>query len=138
MSETKLDRDKLPWIYRVILRLPKIGLESVLGDLQGVYWAIVVPLFLVCEFFLSLFLLLAFPSPINFVMICIIPAATFVIFVKVELERFMNWWNMTFPSRPMRWDVKKTTEEYVKLLQKQKSKRRKALRISLRKNRKED
>jgi len=119
LSETEPDEVRLPWIYRIILKLPKIEVSP---ELQGVYWAIVIPIFLVCEFFLSLFLLLVFQFPINLVMVSIIPVAIFVVFVKVQLERFVNWWNATFRSQLMKWDIEKTTEEYIKLLQKQKSK----------------
>jgi len=120
MSERKSDKDKLPWIYRLILKLPKLSLESLSEDLQGVYWVVVIPIFLVCEFFLSLFLLSAFPFPINLVVTSIIPVAILIVFVKIQLERFMNWWDLTFRSQPMRWDVKESVEEYVRLLQKQK------------------
>jgi len=116
MSKTESDKDKLPWFYRLILRLPKIEVHS---DLQGVYWAIVIPAFLIFEFFLSLFLLTNLSFPINLVTASVIPITVFVVFVKVQLERFMDWWNSTFRSEPMRWDVQKATEEYILLLKKQ-------------------
>lgn len=138
MSKTKLDKDKLPWIYRLILELPKVSLESTSGEFQGIYWAIVIPLFLIFEFFLSLFLLVTFQFPMNLVMTGIIPVAIFLVFVKVQLERFLNWWNLTFESKPMKRDVKKATEEYIKLLEKQKSKRRNLGVSTNERNRKED
>jgi len=120
VNAEKKDQVKLPLLYRLILKLPKMSLESA----SGIYWAVVIPVFLVCEFVLSFFLLILFPFPINLVMTSVIPIAIFVVFVKVQLERFMNWWNLTFQSEPMKWDVKEAVEEYIKLLQKQKSKRR--------------
>ncbi len=120
MTAEKEDQLKLPWIHRLILKLPKINLPTS-GDLQGIYWTIVIPVFFTCEFFLSLFLLIAFPFPINLVVTGIIPVAVFVVFVKVQLERFMNWWNLNFRSEPMEWNVEKASDEYIKLLQKQRS-----------------
>jgi len=137
MSETKSDEDKLPWIYRLILKLPKISVES-FSDFQGIYWTIVIPLFLVGEFFLSLFLLTAIPFPTNFVVASVIPITIFVVFVKVQLERFMNWRNLTFRSEPMEWDVKEATEEYIKLLEKQEARRRNPSLSTKEKDRKED
>jgi len=138
MNAEKKDRIKLPWLYRLILKLPKVSLESISGDLQGVYWAVVVPIFLLCEFLLSLFLLLAFPFPINLVVTGIIPVTIFAVFVKVQLERFMTWWDLTFRSQPMKWDVKKATEEYIKLLEKRESGRRNLSVSAKEKDRKED
>jgi len=137
MSKTKSDEDKLPWIYRLILKLPKISVKS-FSDFQGIYWTIVLPLFLVGEFFLSLFLLTAIPFPTNFVVASVIPIAVFVVFVKVQLERFMNWWNLTFRSEPMEWDVKEATEEYIKLLEKQEARRRNLSVSTKEKDRKEE
>jgi len=137
MSKGKSDEDKLPWIYRLILKLPKINLDF-FSDFQGIYWAIVIPIFLVDEFFLSLFLLIAFPFPINLVVASVIPIAIFVIFVKVQLERFMNWWNSVFRSKPMKWDIKEATEKYIKLLEKQDSERRNLGAPAKEKDRKED
>jgi len=137
MSKTKSDEDKLPWIYRLILKLPKISVKS-FSDFQGIYWTIVLPLFLVGEFFLSLFLLTAIPFPTNFVVASVIPITIFVVFVKVQLERFMNWRNLTFRSEPMEWDVKEATEEYIKLLEKQEARRRNPSLSTKEKDRKED
>lgn len=123
MKTEKEDEIKLSWFYRLILKLPKITLESASADLEGIYWAIMIPIFIVCEAFLSFFLLIAFPFPVNLVVTSIIPTAIFVVFVRVQLERFLNWWNLNVRSKPMKWDVKKGTEEYMKLLQKQRSKR---------------
>ena len=97
-----------------------------------------IPLFLVGEFFLSLILLITFPFPINLIVASIIPIAVFAVFVKVQLERFMNWWNLHFESEPMKWDIKKATEEYIKLLEKQESGKKNLSVSTEEKDRKED
>jgi hypothetical protein len=60
MNESKLkkiDKNKLPFIYRLILKVPG---ANFLESGSGIFWAVIVPIFLILEFFLSLILLLFF------------------------------------------------------------------------------
>jgi len=124
MSEAKvkkIGRDKLPWFYRLILKIP--GADFLVSSSSGVFWAIVVPVFLVLEFFLSIFLILIFPFPVNVLLTAIIPIVVFMIFIKVSLERFMNWWDSIVGESSLEWDVEKRTREYVAFLEKRKEKK---------------
>ena len=116
MSESEIreisERD-LPWFYRLILKIP--GAEF-LENAGGLFWAIIVPAFLSMEFFLSLFLILSFPFPVNVVLVSIIPSATLVLFVKVTLKRFINWWNANFGESRFEWNIKKALDEYLSML----------------------
>ncbi len=82
----------------------------------GLFWAIIVPAFLSMEFFLSLFLILSFPFPVNVVLVSIIPSATLVLFVKVTLKRFINWWNANFGESRFEWNIEKALDEYLSML----------------------
>jgi hypothetical protein len=127
MSENdykKIEKSKLPIIYRLILKLPNLSLDSFPDYFSGIFWAIIIPIFLTAEIFLSIFLLVFFPFPINFISFSVIPAVVFLIFVKIMLTRLINWWNATF-GEPFKWDVEKATEEYIAVLCKQKSKKNK-------------
>lgn len=119
----KINENKLPFIYRLILKLPKVGLDNFPDGFQGIFWAIVVPIFMVIEFFLSFFLLISFTFPLNIILTGIIPLAIFVIFVKVTLERFINWWNAIF-GEPYTWNIEKAVNEYLNLLRRQNKKER--------------
>ncbi|MEM0058225.1 MAG: hypothetical protein QXG58_06700 [Candidatus Bathyarchaeia archaeon] len=112
------ERD-IPWFYRLILKIP--GTEF-LENAGGVFWAILMPIFLMMEFFLSIFLLVAFPFPINIVLVSIIPTITLVLFVKVSLKRFINWWNANFGESCFEWNVEKTLDEYISILERRKGK----------------
>lgn len=111
----KVDRDKLPWFYRLILKIPGTDFLESSG---GIFWGIIVPLFITLESFLSLFLLLFFPFPINVILTAIIPVAILIIFISISLERFLNWWDLTFGESRFEWNVEKTTQEYLNLLKK--------------------
>jgi hypothetical protein len=122
MSEGKLkkiDRDKLPLFYRLVLKIP--GTDS-LGNFGGIFWSIIVPIFLILEFFLNIFLLLFFPFPINVVLTSSIPVAVFIIFIRINIERFINWWNATVEKSSLEWNPEKTMQEYLSLLEKKKKK----------------
>lgn len=119
-DEPKEIREKdLPWFYRLILKIP--GTEF-LENAGGVFWAILMPVFLMMEFFLSIFLLVAFPFPINIVLVSIIPTITLALFVKISLKRFINWWNANFGESRFEWNVEKTLDEYISILERRKGK----------------
>jgi hypothetical protein len=42
-----------------------------------------------------------------------------MIFLKITLDRFINWWNAIFGNSGFVWNVDKTLQEYVNLLKKQ-------------------
>ena len=119
----KINENELPFIYRLILKLPKISLEYFPDVFHGIFWAIVIPVFLAIEIFLSLFLLISFTFPLNIILTGIIPLVIFVIFIKVMLERFINWWNAIF-GKPYTWNIEKAVDEYLTLLRKQNKKER--------------
>lgn len=115
----KIDRDKLPLFYRLVLKIP--GTDS-LENFGGIFWSIIVPIFLVLEFFFDIFLLLFFPFPINVVLTPIIPVAVFIVLVRINLGRFINWWNAAVEKSGFEWNVEKTVQEYLSLLEKKKEK----------------
>jgi len=124
MTTEKIDREKLPLIYRLILRLPNPSLDFLPGFSQGIFWAIIVPIFLFMEFFLSLILLVGFPFPINILLAGTIPLIILLIFLRVTLEKFINWWNGQVATG-YEWNVEKVTKEYIDfLLKKQESKKK--------------
>jgi hypothetical protein len=116
----KIDRNKLPLFYRLILKIP--GVDFLESSASGVFWGIVVPIFLFLEFSLNLFLLLFFPFPINIVLTSIIPVAVLIIFIRISLERFINWWNLTVGERSREWNVEEIMQEYLALLKKKEKK----------------
>ncbi|MEM0357826.1 MAG: hypothetical protein QXL77_05580 [Candidatus Bathyarchaeia archaeon] len=123
MTEDKpkeIKEKDLPWFYRLILKIP--GTEF-LGNAGGVFWAILMPIFLVAEFFFSLFLLVAFPFPINIILVSVIPAITLALFVKISLKRFINWWNANFGESRFNWNMEKTLDEYIVILQRKRGKK---------------
>jgi hypothetical protein len=109
----KIEEKDLPWFYRLLLKAPGTDFLESAG---GIFWGILIPIFLMAEFFLGLYLLLAFTFPLNIILTFSIPAVTFALFVKISLKRFINWWNANFRGLGFKWDVEKAVEEYVNML----------------------
>jgi hypothetical protein len=82
----KLNRDELPWFYRLILKIPAADLLENISS--GLFWAVVVPVFMVLEPLLALLLLLYFPFPMNIGMALIIPAMILLMFLRISLKDF--------------------------------------------------
>jgi hypothetical protein len=122
MDESKLkefDRDKLPLFYRLILKIPGTDFLESSG---GIFWGIIVPIFVALESFLNLFLLVFFPFPMNVILTAIIPTAVLIIFIRISLERFLNWWDSTFGESRFEWNVEETVQGYLNLLKKKEEK----------------
>jgi hypothetical protein len=116
----KIDKSRLPFLYRVILKVP--GVNFLESSSSGIFWCIIVPTFIVLELFLNLFLLIYFPFPINIVLTSIIPVAILIIFTRISLERFINWWNLNVGESSFEWNVEKTIQEYLLVLKGKKKK----------------
>ena len=110
----KIDRDKLPLIYRLILKVP--GAEFLENCSSGIFWAIVMPVFLMIEFFLNMFILVYFRFPLNIILASIIPTTIFLIFVRISLQRFINWWNSEVASQGFKWNLEEKIQEYLAML----------------------
>ncbi|MEM0006926.1 MAG: hypothetical protein QXR89_01485 [Candidatus Bathyarchaeia archaeon] len=84
----RIEEKDLPWFYRLILKIP--GTDFLEGA-GGIFWGILVPTFLMGEFLLSLYFIATFRFPLNILLVLVIPTATFMLFVKISLKRFVNW-----------------------------------------------
>jgi hypothetical protein len=115
----EIDKSKLPFFYRLIMKAP--GVDFLVSSSSGIFWAIIVPIFLIFEFFLNFMLLVLFPFPINILLASIIPGVILLIFVRISLERFINWWNLNVGSN-FKWDVEQSMQEYLTLLKKRERK----------------
>lgn len=109
----RIDKESLPWYYRVILKIPMPEFSFLQSSWGGFFWLISLLLFLTGEFFLNLLLLVFFPFPINVVLAAIIPSAVFIVFVRINLERFIAWWNSACAESGFKWNIDKSLQEYL-------------------------
>jgi hypothetical protein len=112
----KIDREKLPLFYRLLLKVPIPSISSTLIDISsGIFWAVIFPIFLFLDFFLNIYFLVGFSFPINIFLVCVVPVAILVIFVRVTIDRFINWWNSAVVGGYTQRELKKVLQEYLAL-----------------------
>ena len=108
----RIEEKDLPIPYRFLIKIP---LKS-LGSSSGIFWALVCPILLLLNFFFDFFILVYFPFPINIILALVVPAVVFILFVRVILERFINWWNNFVVSGYVKKDLEEVLDEYITLI----------------------
>ena len=119
----EIDRNKLPWVYRLILKIP--GADFLESTSSGIFWGIVVPIFVGLEIFLNLYFIVFYPFPMNVILVLIVPVVMLLVFARISLERFINWWNMVAGETGYAWNVEKSLQEYLVLLKEKKEEKHK-------------
>ena len=113
----KIHGGSLPWFYRLLLKLPGV---SRIERASGLFYVLVVPILVFLSTLLGLVLLLMFPFPLNILLVAIIPISLLVVLVRLGLERFINLWNLIVAASAVEWNIEKSINEYVELLENQK------------------
>jgi hypothetical protein len=96
--------EKIPrryrWLLKLLMKLPCPGFPGFvmkrLPGIEGIYWTVIVPIFLIVYFFLSFWLISFFSArlafPFNTLLVLSMPAILLVIFVRTQLERAVALW----------------------------------------------
>jgi hypothetical protein len=111
----KIDIEKLPLFYRLLLKVPIPSISTLIDIPSGIFWAIIFPIFLFLDFFLNIYFLIGFSFPINIFLVCVVPVAILAIFVRVTIDRFINWWNSAVVGGYTQRELKKVLQEYLAL-----------------------
>jgi hypothetical protein len=121
MSGDKKKIKNLPLLYRIILKFPKLSLESFSMEFQGIFWALIVPILLVCYTFLVLVFMFFLPSPINMLVTAVVTVFICGLCLRIILERELKIINTQMEAGGFEWDLKKSMKDYRKLLDKEES-----------------
>ena len=108
----RIEEEDLPILYRLLIKIPLKSLRSS----SGIFWALVCPILLLLNFFFDFFILVYFSFPINVILALAVPAVVFILFVRIILERFINWWNNFVVSGYVKRDVEEVLDEYITLI----------------------
>jgi hypothetical protein len=111
----KIDREKLPLFYRLLLKMPIPSISTSIDIPSGIFWAVIFPIFLFLDFFLNIYFLVGFSFPINIFLVCVVPVAILMIFVRVTIDRFINWWNSAVVGGYTQRELEKVLQEYLAL-----------------------
>ena len=118
MSEKKKKRDNLPLLFRIIMKFPKLSLEGFSGEFQGIFWAMVVPIFLTAYIFLVLVFIFYLPSPINIIAVTTTTGFICALCLRILVERELKSLEMQTESSGFTWNVKESFKDYEKLIEK--------------------
>jgi hypothetical protein len=103
-------------------------LFSGFSSFEGIFYAVILPLFVFFSGILVLWLFpmasLAFGFPLNVVVTLLLPAIILVVFLRVQMERKISWWRSIF-GPPVEWNPSKSLDELTELFKKQQHHRRK-------------
>jgi len=118
------------WLLKLFLKLPNPSFPYFvlrrLPEIEGVFWAIIVPVFLILYFLFSVwffgFASLHLTFPLNLLLGLLMPAIIFVFFVRIQLERTIHWWKNLSSTR-QEWDISKIVEEFAELTRAQQRRR---------------
>lgn len=113
----RIDRNKLPLFYRIILKIPGVSLVE---NASGAFWAICVPILIFLDTLANLWLLIYFHFPTNIILVAIVPALALLLFIRINFERFINFWNLNV--KPSEWNIKRAVQEYEDLTRKKEGK----------------
>ena len=111
----RIDRKRLPLFYRLVLKIPMPAVFTSVNIPAGIFWAIIVPIFIFLDIFADMYLLLALSFPTNVVMVCAVPIATLLIFVRLNADRFIDWWNSAVVGGYTQRELKQVLTEYMAL-----------------------
>jgi len=117
---------------KILLKLPNPNIPFFVMKrfplVEGIFYGLMLPVFMFLFGAFMLWLLptatLVFAFPLNVLIVLLPPTVIFVVYVRMELERTINWWRSVFGS-PTVWDSAKSTAELVELFKKQQNKTRK-------------
>jgi len=120
MNDEAGEVEGLHWFYKLLLKFPVFNLDIFPSEFQGIFWIIIVPIYLVLQLFANLFLLSYFTFPINYLCILAVDLFVFIAFLRITLERALNTGRAILRSSVFHWDIEKALQEYYQILSKSK------------------
>jgi hypothetical protein len=122
MSKEKNEhRQNMPLWCRILLRIPQLDL-GVFGErFQGIFWIIVVPVFLFCDFFMNLYVIMALSFPVNFVILLFTNLVIALFLLRILVDRTLQAQEAILSEGRFQWDVESSFKEYLSILNKKKT-----------------
>jgi hypothetical protein len=111
----------MPLWCKVLLRIPQLDL-GVFGErFQGIFWIIIVPVFLFCDFFMNLYVIMALSFPVNFIIFIFTNSVIVLFLLRILVDRTLHAQKAILSEKSFQWDVESSFEEYLSLLNKKKA-----------------
>lgn len=116
---------KIPLLYRIILKVPRLSIEGFAPEWQGIFWAIGLPLFIIGTFWFNFVLLVLLEFPINYASIGVINLVILLFITRILVERRLKLEEALLNEKGFNWDIDRKAHEYIELLKRGSSKSKK-------------
>lgn len=116
MAKETANDDELPLVYRLILKIPRINLDNLSVEVSGLFWVLILPLFMTGEFLINLLLLTCVSFPFNYASVIIFNFTITLFIIRILVERTLNSEKALLAEGHFEWKVEETFNSYLKLL----------------------
>jgi len=123
MTEKKTRHAELPLFYRLVLKFPKLSVEGLHPVIQGFFWVIGIPIFLICYVFFSLGLMVYLSFPYGYAAAGTAGFLLFMFISRILVERAINSVNAAINDKQVWPEVKEAVEDYLSVCRNLKDKK---------------
>jgi hypothetical protein len=122
MSDDNADADhsEIPLLYRLVLKLPRLSLNGFSDRFQGLFWALILPTFVISDTIINLLFVMCLPFPFNLISVVLFTSILLTFILRIFLERALNTRRAIIGEGRFRWNVERAIQEYTQLLQERK------------------
>jgi hypothetical protein len=118
MVDDSADSDQLPLVYKLILKVPKLSLDGASEKVYGIFWAVILPILVICEFLTNLMLLTYARFPFNVLSVILFNSVVGLFALRILVERTLNSEKAILNQGHFEWKVEETFNEYLRCLRK--------------------
>jgi ABC-type transport system involved in cytochrome bd biosynthesis fused ATPase/permease subunit len=116
-------RQNVPLWCRVLLRIPQLDL-GVFGErFQGIFWMIILPVFLICDFFMNLLVLTWLSFPFNLALLLFANLLIVLFLLRILVDRALQAQEAILNQGRFRWDIEGSFKEYLSILNEKKTRK---------------
>jgi hypothetical protein len=108
--------EELPLVYRLILKIPKISLDNLSMEVSGLFWVIILPIFVIGEFLINLLLLTCISFPFNYAFVTIFNSTIALFIIRILVERTLNAEKALLAEGHFKWKIEETFNSYLESL----------------------
>jgi hypothetical protein len=111
-SDNEMERDPRLWV-RIILKIPKLSLESFSDSFHGYWWILAPPVFITIEFYMNLLLLTCITFPFNIISFLSVNTIIALLFTRILVERTLCAERAILNEGCFHWDLERSLDEYL-------------------------
>jgi ABC-type transport system involved in cytochrome bd biosynthesis fused ATPase/permease subunit len=116
-------RQNVPLWCKVLLRIPQLNLDVFGERFQGIFWMIILPVFLICDFFMNLLVLTWLSFPFNLALLLFANLLIVLFLLRILVDRALQAQEAILNQGRFRWDIESSFKEYLSILNEKKTRK---------------